>query len=872
MIRPARTFRVRSSIPAPLAALETLAHNLRWSWDEPTRALFRSADPERWATTRGNPVALLSSLSAERLDELAADDAFVARVQEVQADLEAHLGAETWAVRQDVPPPSVAYFSPEFGLTSAMQVYSGGLGVLAGDHLKAASDLGCEITGVGLLYRHGYFRQQLDHDGWQTEHYPDLNPHDLPLRRIHDGTRPATLDVRLADREVTCHIWKAEVGRVVLLLLDSDVPGNAPEDRAVTDKLYGGDQEHRLRQELVLGIGGMRALTFAQHLGEVSVGGRQLHPATVFHCNEGHAGFLQLERIRRLVADEGMSFAEAEASARSGALFTTHTPVSAGIDVFDRGLMERYFTTYAQECGTDLSTLLEVGRDPAGGEGFNMAVMCLRWSAAANGVSRLHGRVARAMFASVWPTAGPDESPITSVTNGVHAATWVGPEMRALFDAHLGHHWASEPSAWSGLSAVSDDELWTARRRARGRMISEIRDHVVAQADRRGAGRDASWWVDQLLDPDALTIGFGRRFTEYKRGNLLLSHPERLSAMLRDEDRPVQLVFAGKAHPADQTGKRLIQQLVRFAESDPMIRRRMVFLADYDMRVAARMYQGVDVWLNTPRRPYEACGTSGQKAAINGALHCSTSDGWWDEMYDGTNGFLIGAAPDETPLHGRITDPDEQDRVDAEEVYRVLGAEIVPEFHDGEGGAPPAWIARMRRSLETLGPQVLAGRMVQQYVGERYRPLAEHARNLTQDGHRRARALAAWVGAIRREWPQVRIDGIDASDGGHGRAQTGDERRVRVDVHLGELSAEDCRVELLHGPVDAYGELTAPESLVLQMAETGHGGSTRYEGTMVCTTAGDHGFTARVTPQHPDLYGDLAMGMAAWAGPDTRPL
>ncbi|MBA2529174.1 MAG: alpha-glucan family phosphorylase, partial [Euzebyales bacterium] len=669
----------------------------------------------------GNPVALLGRLSADRAAALVDDAAFLAQLVEVRADLQRYLDRPRWAQSQRPAPPRIAYFSPEFGLTQAMQIYSGGLGVLAGDHLKAASDLGLDLVGVGLLYRHGYFRQHLDADGWQQERYPDLNPYGLPLHRLERDGAPVTVEVRLAERTVACQVWKAQVGRVPLLLLDTDLPVNAPEDRVVTDKLYGGDVEHRLRQEIVLGIGGVRALDLAAALGELD-GAWGGHGAEIFHSNEGHAGFLQLERIRRLVSGAGLDFAAAVESARAAVLFTTHTPVPAGIDVFPGHLMQRYFADFAVECGVDLHRLMTVGQIAGEGVGgsFNMAVMGLRLSAAANGVSQLHGAVSRRMFAGLWPGVTTDEVPIGSVTNGVHAATWVGPEMTAVYDRHLAPDWAHNPAAWQRVGDIGDDVLWRARGRARERLVQRLRSQIRAVRERRGESGASLAWTDEVFDPDALTIGFARRFAEYKRGTLLLRQPERLKTLLGATDRPVQLVFAGKAHPRDDIGKDIIRQLVHFS-SDPEIRTRLVVVEDYDMDLAAVLYQGVDLWLNNPRRPYEACGTSGEKAVLNGALHCSTLDGWWDEMFEGDNGYAIGAAEDHP-------DTAQQDVADAQSLFELLERTVVPTFYERtDGPLPRRWLGRVRRSLQTLGPRVLATRMVREYTTDFYAPLGARA-------------------------------------------------------------------------------------------------------------------------------------------------
>lgn len=856
MIKALRTFRVRPTLPAELQPLSNLAMNLRWSWHTPAQELFRWADADRWEEAGGNPVAMLSRLSPARVETLTRDAAFLSTLGEVHAELQRYLSQPRWAQSQDPVPPRVAYFSPEFGLTHVMQTYSGGLGVLAGDHLKAASDLGLDMVGVGLLYRRGYFQQHLDAGGWQLEHYPDLNPYSLPLRRLERDSAPLTIEVDLAGRSVHCQIWRAQVGRVPLLLLDSDLTVNAPEDRTITDKLYGGDNEHRLRQEIVLGIGGVRALALAIDFGEIGAKAAGRWTPQVFHSNEGHAGFLQLERIRRLV-QEGLSFEEAIEASRAAVLFTTHTPVPAGIDVFGYDLMARYFGRFAEQCGVDLGRLLRVGQtDPPPADGhFNMALMGLALSAAANGVSLLHGRVSRAMFNPMWPRIVEDEVPIRSVTNGIHAPTWVGREMAAVYDRHLPPDWYHNPEAWTRVSEIGDDALWRARGRARERLVHRVRALVREQAERRGESPAQLGWTDEIFDPDTLTIGFARRFAEYKRGTLLLRQPDRLRALVSSYERPVQFVYAGKAHPRDDLGKDLIRQFVRFTLDDPELRTRIVFVEDYDMDIARVLYQGADVWLNNPRRPYEACGTSGEKAVLNGALHCSTLDGWWDEMYDGENGFVIGTAAE----HG---DVGQQDAADAQSLFDLLERTIVPMFYDrAEGPLPRRWLTRLRRSIETLGPRVLAERMVREYALDFYIPLASRASRMAADDFKGARELAAWRSHLRRAWHGITVRQVD---GDNGVAEIGQQRSLEVVVDLGDLSPSDVSVELLHGTVNADGVLEQPRSLPMDLdGPADHG--TRYRGEFRVEDAGEYGLAVRVVPSHPDLVNWADTGLVTWA-------
>ncbi len=850
MIPALRTFQVRPTLPPELRPLDRLASNLRWVWDQPTQELFRWVDPALWERT-GNPVALLGNLDAARIGSLAGDSAFLARLARLDSELDGYLDGSSWASDRDPDLPVVAYFSPEFGLTHVMQTYSGGLGVLAGDHLTAASDAGMPLVAVGLLYRHGYFHQYLDADGWQRERYPDLNPNTLPLRRLESDGEPATIDVQLAGNTVACQIWKADVGRVPLLLLDTDLPRNASHDRTVTDRLYGGDTEHRLRQEIVLGIGGVRALQMAIDIGEVA------REPELFHSNEGHAGFLQFERIRRLISEEGLSFDDAVEAARAGVLFTTHTPVPAGIDKFPADLARRYFSDVASGCGVPVERVLALGQQSAGrDEPFNMAIMGLRLSALANGVSQLHGVVSRRMFAHLWPDLPDVETPITSVTNGVHALTWIGAEMTGLYQRHLAPDWPDNPLAWSRVDEITDDALWRARERARERMLQRVRTAVRAQALRRGERSAVLDWTDEIGDPEALTIGFARRFAEYKRGTLLLRQPDRLRRLLLSTDRPVQFVFAGKAHPRDDLGKDLIRQLIHFG-ADPDLRTRLVFVEDYDMDIARTLYAGVDVWLNTPRRPYEACGTSGQKAVLNGALHCSTLDGWWDEMFDGENGFAIGSDVD-------VGDVGQQDAADAQSLFDVIEHVIVPMFYDrSTGPLPRRWLSRVRRSLRTLGPRVLAARMLREYITDLYAPLADRARGLAADDYARARALARWRRRIDGAWSQVRITEVTADDSA---ANVGSRRDLRAAVVLGSLTPDDVRVDVVHGAVNTDGRIE--RAVVEPMVHDGGGTDVaQYAASFRCERAGEYGFTVRVVPIHRDLLSAADTGRAVWPSP-----
>ncbi|MFE6892298.1 alpha-glucan family phosphorylase [Streptomyces sp. NPDC057694] len=852
-----RRFTVRPVLPEPLAPLHELARNLRWSWHPGTRDLFALVDPARWAASDGDPMRLLGDVPPSRLAQLSTDEAFLARLSEVAGDLRGYLHDDRWYQSQSGGParlPScIAYFSPEFGITAALPQYSGGLGILAGDHLKAASDLGVPLIGVGLLYRHGYFRQSLSRDGWQQETYPVTDPNELPLSLLRepDGT-PAHIALALpGGRSLLARIWQAQVGRVPLLLLDSDVEQNDVHEREVTDRLYGGGSEHRLLQEMLLGIGGVRAVRLYCRLTGHA-------PPEVFHTNEGHAGFLGVERIAELGA-HGLDFDAATEAVRAGAVFTTHTPVPAGIDRFDRELVARHFGDGAELPSLDVERILGLGMEtyPGGDPNvFNMAVMGLRLAQRANGVSTLHGAVSRGMFSGLWPGFDPEEVPITSVTNGVHAPTWVAPEVFRLGARRIGERRTEDALSvggsdrWDAVGDIADRDIWELRRSLRGQLVDEVRARLAASWRQRGAGSAELGWIDGVLDPDVLTIGFARRVPSYKRLTLMLRDPDRLMRLLLDEERPVQIVVAGKAHPADDGGKRLVQELVRFTD-DPRVRHRIVFLPDYGMAMAQKLYPGCDIWLNNPLRPLEACGTSGMKAALNGCLNLSVLDGWWDEWFEPDFGWAIPTAD------GTATDENRRDDLEANALYELLENRVTPRFYErGPEDLPDRWIEMVRQTLTHLGPKVLAGRMVREYVEKLYAPAARADRALTPDA---ARELAAWKSRIRAAWPRVAVDHVEASTTS---AELGATLALHVRVALGELGPDDVEVQVVAGRVDAEDSIaeaaTAPLKPVTGPDEDGRWS---YEGPLSLDHPGPYGYTVRILPVHRLLASPAETGL-----------
>jgi len=848
-VKALRRLTVRATFPAELAKLATIVNNLRWSWHPDSIDLLESVDPDLWRASGGDPGRMLGEVSAGRLSVLARDRKFLRRLGDVHDDLTDYLEQPRWyqAQRDENPalPASIGYFSPEFGITEVLPQYSGGLGILAGDHLKAASDLGVPIIGVGLLYRAGYFSQSLSRDGWQLERYPSLDPQGLPLKALkHGDDGPVRISLALPeDRTLHAQVWVAQVGRVPLLLLDSDIEENDAAARQVTDRLYGGNAEHRLEQELLLGVGGVRAIrAYCAATGA---------PAPqVFHTNEGHAGFLGVERIRELVEDVELDFDEAVQAVRAGTVFTTHTPVPAGIDRFSRDAV----ALHLGGMGVPVERILELGAesDPAI---FNMAHMGLRLGQRANGVSRLHGEVSREMFASLWPGFDAAEVPITSITNGVHGPTWMSRDILDIAEREVGSDVLVEGDGWDAIGKVGDGELWGVRRDLRERLVGEIRRRMRASNLQRGLAEAEIAWTSSAFDPDVLTIGFARRVPSYKRLTLMLKDPERLTSLLLHPERPVQIVIAGKSHPADDGGKQLIAQMVKFAD-DPAVRHRITFLPDYDIGMAHYLYWGVDVWLNNPLRPLEACGTSGMKAALNGGLNLSILDGWWDEWFDGENGWAI-------PSADGVTDPDRRDEVEARALYDLIEQQVATRFYDRDnGGIPTRWTQMVRHTLKTLGPKVMATRMVRDYVNDLYAPAAASADRLAADKYRAAKALAHWRSGVLDAWPGVKVLHVESQV--EGDPQLGGRLHLRAEVALNGLHNADVDVEAVYGSVDVEDRLTDLRTVSLVQVENGDSPS-RFEGEVPLERTGSFGYTVRVLPKNDLLATPAELGVVATA-------
>jgi glycogen phosphorylase len=849
-----RHYTVVPRLPAPIERLRDIAHNLWWSWSPEARELFVRIDARLFEEVHGNPIELLSRVDQSRLDELAADDAFLNHLEGAWSTFQRYMSREGWFQKRfpALSETRIAYFSMEYGLHESLPIYSGGLGVLAGDHLKTASDLGLPLVGVGLAYAEGYFRQALNDDGWQGERYPINDWRRLPVLPVLDASGARLIiHVQYPDRIVHAQLWRVNVGRVPLLLLDANLEQNAPVDRSITGPLYGGDQEFRVRQEIMLGIGGVHALE--------AVG---LSP-TICHMNEGHSAFLALERIARVMRDKGVGFQVASEACSASNIFTTHTPVPAGMDAFSPDLVRRYLEPYRAALGIRDEDLVGLGR-PTGDHGgpFSMPILAIRASDHYNGVSALHGDVSRRMWRGLWPDLPDHEIPIQSVTNGVHTPSWISDEMGALFTRYLGPRWVdslSDKALWERVHEIPDAELWQTHGHRRHRLVTLCRRWLRAAGERRQASREQLEMADEVLDPRALTIGFARRFATYKRAALLFSDLERVKRLLSDPDRPVQLVFAGKAHPQDRGGKELIRTIVH-ASRDAGLRGKVVFIEDYDMRIARGLVSGVDVWLNTPRRPLEASGTSGMKAAANGALNVSVLDGWWAEawqMYGSDVGWAIGRGEEYPDATG--------DHVEAEALYDLLEREVVPLFfqHDERDLLPRAWIKRMKNAIARLVPEFNTARMVREYTERFYVAAARESRRMLDADLAGAKALTEWKQRVRAAWNEVAIREVISRS--NTDLKVGEPMRVEVVVHLGPLSPDDVAVELYHGTTAGAHELARGEILRMKVIGGPIDGVYKYAGEIPTKASGAHAFAARIVPWNADMSHPYETSLIRWA-------
>lgn len=854
MIKPVATVSVVPDLPESLSRLTELAYNLRWSWDHETYTLFRRIDTALWEKTYHNPVAMLGLVSQERLNQFTKDPASMAHYHRVIQEYDAYMNDKgTWyhTHRQSTQDPIIAYFSMEFGLTEALQNYSGGLGVLSGDHLKSASDLGLPLVGIGLLYQEGYFHQYLNADGYQQENYPINDYSTLPVTLVQDKTgQPLKISVDLPGRKLYSQIWKVQVGRVPLYLMDTNIPENPrADDRNITDRLYGGDRRQRIRQEILMGIGGIRAL---EAMG--------MRP-DVCHMNEGHSAFLALERVRVAMKEHNLSFYEAKEIMRASNIFTTHTPVPAGLERFGYDLIDEHFTEYFAELGLTRDEFIALGREDMGDyELFSMAVLALKLSADANGVAKLHGRVSREMWQWMYPNIPQPEIPITSVTNGIHVQTWISREMITLFDRYLDPTWKTnenEPDVWKQIDVVPDSELWRTHERRRERLVAFARRRLRQQLVRRGVSQSEIAAAEEALNPDALTIGFARRFATYKRATLLFRDIDRLIRLVNDPQRPVQIIFAGKAHPHDEEGKAFIRHIVRMARM-PELRHSIVFLENYDMQVARYLVQGVDIWLNNPRRPKEASGTSGMKVVYNAGLNFSILDGWWAEAYNTDVGWAIGNGEEY-----RESQAEQQDHIESQALYNVLEQDIIPTFYEhGRDGLPRQWIKKVKESIKQLAPYFNTRRMVQEYAEQFYLPTYQRFEAMTSPDLKAGIAFADWRKHMEDSWKAVRIASVKIPNQ---NVKVGNEIDVHADVILGDLKPEDVHVQLYYGTLNTDGTITDNGSTIEMAVRAKNDGHYEYVAQVRYSTSGDRGISVRVVPNHEYLPSPFQPGLITWA-------
>ena len=850
-MRTVRTFTVVPALPKRLAALRDVANNLWWTWTQEARDVFVRIDRDAWEASGHNPIAMFGRVSQKRFRELSEDDGFLAHLDRVKLNLDAYMSSKTWydQVNAGKPRTSIAYFCAEFGLHESLPIYSGGLGLLAGDHLKAASGLGIPLLGIGLFYHNGYFRQYLNHEGFQQEYLAPNDFYNLPclLERGKDG-KPLMVSVDFPGRKVYAQIWRVQVGRVPLYLLDTRIDENKPEDRSITDQLYGGDHEHRIKQEIVLGIGGLRAM---RALG--------VEPE-VCHMNEGHSAFLAIERIRTLIDEKGLNFHQALESVIPGNIFTTHTPVPAGNEVFGIDLMDRYFGEWYGKLRIDRKAFLALGRQNPHNESepFSLTVLALRTAGHAGGVSALHGYVSRKMWSGVWPEVPVHEVPITSITNGCHIRSYVSDQLNELFVRYCGPRWSYDAAAhgygWKGPDHLPDAEVWRVHERRRSRLVTWARDKMKEQLARSGAPPKEIEAAEEILDPEALTIGFARRFATYKRGTLLFRDPERLMNILGDKTRPVQILYAGKAHPKDNAGKQFIQTIYKMSR-DSRFKNKIIFLEDYDIVVARYLVQGVDVWLNNPRRPLEASGTSGMKAAANGALNLSTLDGWWCEGYDGQNGWAIGRGEE-------YTDLEYQDEVESRALYDLLEKQIVPLFYQrGADDLPREWIRRMKRAMSTSAGQFSTHRMVREYFEKFYSQAGDRYLEINKDSYAGAKAMWDWKMTLYQRWAQIRVEEVSAerNDG----LTVGGELKIKARVHLGPMDPAWVDVQAYTGNLTDQGAVELGRALPLKYSKHNNG-IHEYEGSIPCDLSGRFGYEVRVIPKNPHLISPFVPGLITW--------
>ena len=849
----AKSFVVTPSLPESLKDLSVISENMWWCWNSDAVELFRRLDRDIWEESYHCPKAMLGLVKQERLEELADDTSFISHMKLVKSELDKYMSVPTWFDKTfpEYKDKKIAYFSTEFAIHESLPIYSGGLGVLSGDHLKSASDMGLPLVGIGLLYRNGYFKQHLSIDGWQIEEYKVNHFYSMPMQLLTDENGNALfIEISLPrSPRVFARIWKVQVGRVALYLLDTDFDKNSPEDRTITGELYGGDKEMRIKQEKLLGVGGMKVLELLN-----------IDPSVV-HINEGHSAFLLLEKMRMLMKNKGLSFEQAQKVVKANCVFTTHTPVPAGNEVFSSQLVSTYFENLYRELGLSREQFLALGRDlkvENMDKDFSMTILALKACGKANGVSRLHATVSRKMWQNVWPELPRKEIPITHITNGIHTNTWISYEFAGLFQRYIGDDWIDEPSdqtLWQRVSDIPDAELWRSHERRKERLVSFARNRLKAQLERRGLSKHMISYADEVLDPEALTIGFARRFATYKRGNLIFRNLERIKKILTNKEKPVQIIIAGKAHPKDDKGKEIIKSIVALT-SDPDLKYKVVFLEDYDMNVAHYLVQGVDIWLNNPLRPQEASGTSGMKAAVNGAINFSVLDGWWCEGYNGENGWVVGSTD-------TYNDLEYQNEMESRSIYELLEKEIVPLFYDrGQDDLPRGWITKMKTCMKTVGPMFNTNRMIEDYTRKFYIPSMELTEKMKANNYELAKNKTNWQSNIERNWSKVSIMSTD-DNVGNKTIKIGEPMKIRVIVNLAGIAPEDVFVQIYEGYLNTKNVLSDETFTNMKMVSKEQDGIYVYEIEAPTRMVGHCGYTVRIVPQYMDKV-EYIPGIIKW--------
>ena len=841
MQRNTHKFTVLPKLPENLKPLHEIAYNLWWTWNHRAIELFRMIDPKLWEISNHNPVKLLGMIPQEKLENLSKDEVFISQMIDIYNEFLMYKEYSTWYNKtHENGEIKIAYFSMEYGLHSSILMYSGGLGVLAGCHVKSSSEIGIPLIAIGILYTYGGFNQYLTSDGWQMEKYNEIDFTNIPVSLIKD----LVITIPIGNKYIYARVWKMDVGRISLYLLDTNFEMNQQEDRKITYYLYDGDINIRIKQEILLGIGGMKVIEKLN-----------LCPC-ICHMNEGHSAFLSIERYRIAMEKFNLKFNEAYEFIKATNIFTTHTPVPAGNEIYDDGIIEAYLQPYCNKIGIDFKEILSLGKINPAERGFCMPVFALKNSIFANGVSKLHGKVSRRMWKDLWKDLPEDEIPISHVTNGVHINSWISDEFSRLFDRYLGPRWKEQPEEgdiWERIDIIPDYEVWRAHQRLKERLISFIRERLKKQYfEKKFTYHTEPENISEILDPDALTIGFARRFAEYKRAFLIFKDLDRLSKILNDPDKPVQIVISGKAHQADNIGKSIIKQIIQIIRR-PEFSKKVVFIEDYDLNVAQYLVQGVDVWLNNPRRPLEASGTSGMKAAINGVLNCSILDGWWDEAFNGENGWAIGSGEEYGDNH------ELQDKIESIILYDLLENEIIPSFYDRSmHDIPRIWVKKMKNSIKSIAPFFNTNRMVQEYTKKFYDNAVDNLNKLRQDDFRVVKDFAQWKNEIIKKWDSLEIKGVTTMK--KTEFHVGEEIEIKAEISLGELKENDISVEIFYGKVDNHDNIIEGEVAPMNLIEKQEKLSI-YSGKIKLNESGTYGFHVRVIPYHEGLLNKLSVGL-----------